>query len=238
MPRREGHRGLRGFVPSRHFLGPERPTDVCDVPFLGRNSFLWRMFACRHQHATKVDQRLAIQLQRLNRCASDWGQAEDLSSIVTPREMFLPLMFSRVKQSNIITGNRVASPRSIVFVIVAALARERGIGGRPFALSTSRPDVFQRETLMSKRGRAATILTTPTGAASDELPQRDLSLSHGWVGARFPFASSTIAVACGATWLIREAPPHDPRRASLLLASVRAIRGVHPRSKFLSCAVE
>ncbi len=80
------------------------------------------MFAGRHQHTSQIDQRLAVQLQRLNGRSSGWGKAKNMRSVHIPCKVFRPAISAWMEQGNHFAGNRVARLGAIVFVIVAEVA--------------------------------------------------------------------------------------------------------------------
>ena len=126
------------------------------------------MFARTDQDATKVYQGQPIQLQGFNSRTSDVGQSKYLGCIVRPRKVVRPAVPPGMKQQNGFPRNGISSLRSIVLVIVAALARQRQIAGRTLAVAASRSNVLQGETLMGKCSGAAAILAISLGAANDK----------------------------------------------------------------------
>lgn len=115
------------------------------------------MLAGVYQDTAKIYQGFTIQLQGFYCCPSDASQSQDLGSIVRPSEVVRPTVPARMKQYDIFIGNRIASLRSIVLVIVASLARQRQVARRPSALAAVRSNVLQGEALMSECSRATAV---------------------------------------------------------------------------------
>jgi hypothetical protein len=138
------------------------------------------MLAASNQDAAKIDQSFAIQLQSFNRSPSNCRKSQNLGCVIRPRKMIGPMMSAWVEQDHTHFRHRIACLPSIVFVIVASLAREREIGRRIFALTASWPDMFDREALMGEGSGTAAIFTSASRASKNEFAQRFPTFCHLW----------------------------------------------------------
>jgi hypothetical protein len=175
-----------------------------------------RMLPRFDQHPPQIDQSLAIQLQRLNRRATDGSQTKNLRAVVGPGEMIGPAMAPRIEQQRVGPGNGIGGLQPIVFVIIASLAGQGQVPRDPLAFSAAGANMFQRKILMRESGGAAAVFAAAVSTPRDDFPQAGFSLSHCAPASRSPFVSSACAAARGEASTTPEAQPRGRRPGSRL----------------------
>src|SRR5438105_13340562 len=90
-----------------------------------------------------------------------------------------PAVATRVKQADVFFRNGVAKAETIVFVVVATLARQRQVARRILPLLAAWPDVLDGETLVRKCRWATTVFAPGVSAADDKVANRLGQSSHG-----------------------------------------------------------
>jgi hypothetical protein len=85
------------------------------------------MKSIAEEHSPQVDDTVTIKVQRLNSCPTYWRHTCKCEAIGAPGEMFMPGVFSRMKDWNQFSADRINRVRLVVLFVVASLAGQREV---------------------------------------------------------------------------------------------------------------
>lgn len=123
------------------------------------------------EQPAEIDDLGAINVQGHNRSASCRGQADNLRIVGSPGEMIGPPLLARMEQRNEFMCYGITRFELGVFVIVAALARQREIRRGCSAAAMFGNDVLDRKRLRRVTRLAEAVLTATVCAGDCETAQ-------------------------------------------------------------------
>ena len=119
--------------------------------------------------STQLQPPIFIHPQQTRRRSADCGQSDNLTT--APREMFIPIIQSRMKQARQCPGLRIKPGKIRAFVQIAVVTGEREVFRRVFSSMLARSDVFDVERQQLLFLPQPAILTTIPRALPDLLAQ-------------------------------------------------------------------
>lgn len=122
------------------------------------------MFTVLVEHAAEIDDAWPVEQESLDRRSPDWRKANDEREVAAPREVFLPLHLSRVKEWCYLAGRRVRRLHLVIFMVVAPLAGQSQVVWRTCAAVSTGTDVLDGKRLGGVLCLATAVLTAVMSA--------------------------------------------------------------------------
>lgn len=153
-----------------------------------RTSVVWRMPADRNPRSPDSHGNAIIQLQCSDRCSSGRRLANERRPIVTPAEVALPPLATRIEERDTPPGHRIARMRLRSLVRVAHSAGEPEVLLVVRATKTPRGDVLDLKGRQNKVLLSATISTVVVRSRANPGPNtgRYRTRAHASRGPRRP----------------------------------------------------
>jgi hypothetical protein len=129
------------------------------------------MFADKQQELPLIDNACSIQVQLRNGGSANRGQANHQSVVITPGEMLVPVVISRVKKRDGFPCEWINRVCLVVLEIVTSLAGPRQVLRGAFAAGSQRNDVLVRESIRAIIFLANAVFAATLRAFPDEQPQ-------------------------------------------------------------------